>query len=95
MDGLWILLRPINPGLDHFKDEKAVLVDETGIDHFAFEIGETLRHQRRCDTLGWRRRQSKLLKFIDVSARAVADFPDFGFGSDSVTQNGRPTMPAP
>jgi hypothetical protein len=37
-------LRRIDPGLEHFKDEEIVLVDETGIGHLAFEIGETLCH---------------------------------------------------
>ena len=44
VDGLRILLRRIGPGLEHFKDEEIVLVDETGIGHLAFEIGETLGH---------------------------------------------------
>ena len=44
VDGLRILLRRIDPGLDNLKDEEIVLVDETGIGHLAFEIGETLSH---------------------------------------------------
>src|ERR1035438_10276004 len=44
VDGFGILLRRIGPGLEHFKDEEIVLVDETGIGHLAFEIGETLGH---------------------------------------------------
>src|SRR5208282_2588937 len=78
VDGLWILLSGIDPGLEHFKDEEIVLVDETGIGHLAFEIGETLGHQRRRHALGWRRRQSESLELLYVPARAVADFHDFG-----------------
>src|ERR1017187_2876283 len=44
VDGFRVPLRRIDPGLEHFKDEEIVLVDETGIGHLAFEIGETLGH---------------------------------------------------
>src|ERR1039458_638956 len=44
VDRFRILLRRIGPGLEHFKDKEIVLVDETGIGHLTFEIGEALRH---------------------------------------------------
>src|SRR5271157_4471922 len=73
VDGLRILLRRIDPGLEHFQDEEIVLVDETGIGHLAFEIGETFGHQRRRHALGWRRCQTESLELLHVPARAVAD----------------------
>ena len=74
VDGLRILLRRINPGLEHFKNEEVVLVDETSVGHLAFEIGKTLGHERRCHPLGWRRRQTKPLELVHISSRAVAYF---------------------
>src|ERR1017187_1488533 len=78
VDGLRILLRRVDPGLEHFKDEEIVGVDETCIDHMAFEIGETLSYQRRRHALSWHRRQTEFLELLHVAARAVADFHDFG-----------------
>ena len=56
VDGLWILLRRIGPGLEDFKNEEIIFVHETGIGHLAFEIGETLGDQRRPHARGRRRR---------------------------------------
>ena len=44
MNGLRILLRRIDPGLEHLKDKEIIFADETGIGHLALEIGETLGH---------------------------------------------------
>jgi hypothetical protein len=44
VDGPPILSRRIGPSLEHFQDEEIVLIDQTGIRHLTFEIGETLRH---------------------------------------------------
>ena len=66
VNGLRIFLRRIDPGLEHFEDEEIVLVDETGIGHLAFEIGETLGYQRRRHALGWRRRQTKSIELLYV-----------------------------
>ena len=57
----------IDPGLEHFKDEEIVLVDKTVLGGlFAFEIGETLGHQRRRHALGRHRRQTDLLELLHV-----------------------------
>ena len=73
VDGLRILLRRINPCLEHFKQKEVVFVDETSIGHFAFEIGKTLDHQRRRHALGRRRRQTESLELLHVPSRAVAN----------------------
>ena len=44
VDGLRMLLRRIDPGLEHLKDKEIIFADETGIGHLALEIGETLGH---------------------------------------------------
>src|ERR1019366_486681 len=78
VDGFWILLRRIGPGLEHLKDEEIVLVDETGICHLAFEIGKTLCHQRRYHALGWRRSQAEFLELPRLRRRAVPTPHDLG-----------------
>jgi len=42
VDGLGILLRGVEPGLEYFKDEQVKLVRETSISHPTFEIREAL-----------------------------------------------------
>jgi len=66
VDGLRILLRRVNPGFSHFQDEEVELVDETGIDYLAFEVGEALGYQRRHHTSGRDRRQTEPLEFIHI-----------------------------
>jgi len=68
VNGLRVLLRRIDPCLEHFKDEEIVLVDETGIGHLAFKIGETLGHERRRHALGWRWRQTESLELVHIQA---------------------------
>jgi hypothetical protein len=51
---------------------KVELVDQTSIGHLAFEIGETLGHERRCHELGWHRRQAESLELGYIAPRAVA-----------------------
>ena len=67
-DRLRIQLRRIGPGLEHFQDEETVLVDETGIYHLTFEIGEALCHQRRSHALRWRRSQPESPELLHVPA---------------------------
>ena len=78
VDGLRILLRWIDPCLDHFKNKEAELVDQTSIGHLAFEIGETLGHERRCHELGWHRRQAEPLELGYIAPRAVAHLHNLG-----------------
>lgn len=68
VDGFRILLRRISPRLDHFEDEEIVFIDKTSIGHYAFEIRETLGHERRCHSLGWHRRQAESLELLHVPA---------------------------
>ena len=76
VDGLRVLLCRIGPGFDHLQDEDVERVDETGIDHLTFEVGEALGHQRRRHTLGWHWRQAKSLELVYISPRAVANTQD-------------------
>ena len=56
----------IGPGLDHFQDEEIVLINHAGICYLAFEIDETLGHERRLDLLGRHRGQAKGIKLVDL-----------------------------
>jgi hypothetical protein len=47
MDGLGIFLPRVRPCLEHFEDEDVVSVDKAGVGDLAFDIGETLGHERR------------------------------------------------
>ena len=53
-------------------------MNEPGIDHFAFEVGETLGHQWRRYAFGRRLRQTESLELVYIAARAVTDCDDFG-----------------
>src|ERR1035438_8640511 len=78
VNGLRIPLRRVDPGLEDLQNEEIELVNEPGIDHLAFEIGETLGHQRRRYAFGWRLRQTESLELVYIAARAVTDSDDFG-----------------
>ena len=78
VNGLRILLCWVDPGLEDLQNEEFELVNETGIDHLALEVGETTGHQRRRYTLGWRLRQTESLQLVYIAARAVADSHDYG-----------------
>ena len=77
MNRLRIFLRGIDPALEHFQYEKIISVHKTGIDHLALEIGETFGYQRRSRALCLHGRQMERFEFIDVAARAVANFDDY------------------
>lgn len=78
VDGLGILLRWVDPGLENLENKEIESVHETGIDHLAFEVGETPGHQRRRHTLGWRLGEAEPLELVDIAARAIADSHDDG-----------------
>ena len=52
-----ILLRGVPPRLEHFENGEVVLVYETGIDHLAFQICQTLGNERRRNPFGRNRSQ--------------------------------------
>src|ERR1035438_4722181 len=62
VDGFWIPLRRIGPGLEYLKDEEIVHTDETRIGHLAFQVDKALYHQRRRHPLGGRRSQAEFLE---------------------------------
>ena len=68
MDGLDVFMRRLGPRLQHFQDEQIVLVHETGIDDLAFEIGKTLRNQRRRDAFRRKRCQPESSKLLHIAA---------------------------
>jgi len=74
VDRLRVLLRRIDPVLEHLKNEEIVLVHQTSVGDLAFEIGETLCYQGRRNSLGWHRCQTEFLELLHVAAGAVADF---------------------
>ena len=78
MDRFRLLLRRVDPRLDHFEDEEVVLRRQLRVDHLAFQIGVTLVDQRDIDQFAGRRRQMKLLELIDLSPRRVPDADHLG-----------------
>src|ERR1035437_519982 len=51
VDGFWIALPWVGPGLQHLENKQIVLVHQTAIDHSAFEIGKAFGDQRRSHAL--------------------------------------------
>ena len=47
VDGLRIPLRRIDPGFEHFKNEKIIFVDKAPVGHLTFEIGKAFGDERR------------------------------------------------
>lgn len=78
MNRLRIFLRGIDPALEHFQYEKVIPVHKTGIDYLALEIGETFGHQWRRHPFGRPGRQSECRELVEIVARAVGHFHDFG-----------------
>lgn len=76
MQGLWISLAQINPGLHDFEDKYVVLFHELPVSDATLEIGKALLQQRSRHELCRPRRQAERVNFIDVASRAVADFYD-------------------
>jgi len=68
VDGLRIFLLRIDPGLEHFQDKHAVLVNEASIGYLAFEVGETFSHERRSHSFGGHRRQTESRELVHVAA---------------------------
>ena len=55
VEGLRIPLRRIDPGFEHFKNEKIIFVDKAPVGHTAFEIGKAFGDERtapECHAVG-------------------------------------------
>ena len=71
MDRFGVPLRRVPPSLQRFEDEEVVFVDKAGVGDPAFEVGEALDHQRRCDAPRPRRSQADRLELADVAAQQL------------------------
>ncbi len=77
VDRLRLFLLRIDPGFDDFEHEEIIFRHHPRIGDDTFEIGETLRDQRRFDPRGGHWRETELCEFIDIAAGAIADRNDF------------------
>jgi hypothetical protein len=77
MNGLRLLLRRIDPGLQHFEDEQIIVFDEAPVGYLAFQVGETFGDERRLDARGRQPGQAVLFKFVDRAAGRIADLHHF------------------
>jgi hypothetical protein len=66
--GLAILLRWIDPSLQHFENEHVIPIHETCVGYFAFEIGKAFSDERGPYRCGWYFGQSKGSEFVGVAA---------------------------
>ena len=71
MNGPRAFHRRVDPRLDYFKDEEAIPGDHPGIDNLAFEIRIALVNQRRLDSPGGHRRETKSRELVDFGAGGV------------------------
>jgi hypothetical protein len=58
----------IGPSLQYFENEEIVLVHQTAIGHFAFQIGKAFSDQGCRDALGWHRRQGERPELRNIAA---------------------------
>ncbi len=76
MDGSPLLAIGIEPEPFDLQNEEVVLVDEAGIGHPAFDIGDALPDQGRPDVAGRYLRQVETLEFIEGIPGAVTNIDD-------------------
>jgi len=76
VDRLWVFLRRIDPGFDHFEDEQVVFADKPRIHDLAFEICKALGDEGRGNALGWNCGQTESLKLVHILSGAVANACD-------------------
>ncbi len=67
VDGLRIPLRRIDPGFEHFKNEKIIFVDKAPVGHPAFEIGKAFGDERRLYVHGAELGKPERRKLIEVT----------------------------
>jgi len=71
VDGLWLLLLGIRPGLYHFEDKEVVLIHQARVHNPALEVSEAFGDEGRCHGLGWPWRESELLELVNRAARRI------------------------
>jgi hypothetical protein len=86
MNGLRLLLRRIDPGLQHFEDEQIIVFDEAPVGYLAFQVGETFGDERRLDARCRQPGQAVFFKFVDRAAGRIADLHHFA--RQSARRNG-------
>jgi hypothetical protein len=75
--GFRIFRHRISPCLNHFKHEKIIFVNHTGICDPALQVGKTCFNERRFDKRCRHRPEAESFKFISIPAGSISNENDF------------------